>query len=451
MDTRSLTLQVASSDGSPIAGANVRPVGMRSKEEPGSCYGWGWRTVPGIDSGASDATGMATITFPAHCRDELTTGTVIVMVDHDEFCGMQVEVSVDAPPPIILARGTRIRLSASTASGVNIVSLHADITSQNRQMGTPKWQRDSNTISSFFPDGQYIARLVGKTAQGPLYFSEPTVFSSPSASELDFVWRLKEGTEFRGQFDELVPRPVRGGWVVAHVASPKLIQNACGVLGLRWYTHADVGEDGTFQVRSLPEGTLEIVAGCGGYVSTDLSEHVIDGIRHAQIMPDDRGQPVTIPMERTGDARILVLTPSGQPLADAGVGMSPNQSLGRSTSIIGARHKSEDILEARDAGTMEKLRRESEMPRFWAKTDASGVAVICGLPPGKHRVYVSTPDYDQPIESDHGPMRPGEIRVPRRENGIVVRGGEETSAEIRMEPKGSTSLSIAINAARRRR
>jgi hypothetical protein len=394
---------------------------------------------------------MATITFPAHCRDELTTGTVIVTVDHDDFCGVQAEVNVDAPQPIVLARGTRIRLSASAPAGINIVALHADIASQNRQMGTLKWQRDSNTISSFLPDGQYIARLVGKTAAGQIFFSEPTVFSTPSNSELDFVWPLKEGTSFRGQFDELVPRPVRGGWVVAHVTSPKLIQNACGVLAMRWYTHADVVDDGTFHLPNLPEGTLEIVAGCDGYVSTDLAEHVIDGIRHAQIMPDDRRLPVTLPMELTGDARILVFTPSGQPLADAGVGMSPNQSLGRSTSIIGARHKSEDILEAKDAGTMDKLRKEFEMPRFWAKTDADGIALIRGLPPGKHRVYVSSSDYDQPIESGHGPLRPGEIRVPRRENGIVIRGGEQASAEIRLEPKGSTSLRTALTAARRRR
>ena len=49
------------------------------------------QTVPGIDGGTSDVLGMATITFPAHCHDELTTGTVIVMVEHPEFCGTQVE------------------------------------------------------------------------------------------------------------------------------------------------------------------------------------------------------------------------------------------------------------------------------------------------------------------------------------------------------------------------
>jgi hypothetical protein len=129
--------------------------------------------------------------------------------------------------------------------------------------------------------------------------------------------------------------------------------------------------------------------------------------------------------------------------------MCPNQSLGRATSIIGARHKSEDVLEAKDMGSIDKLRKKFEMPRFCSTTDASGVAVISGLPTGKHRIFVSTSDFDQPIESDQAPLRRGEIRVPRRENGIVIIGGKQASTEIHMEPKGSTSLSAAITAARR--
>jgi hypothetical protein len=89
-----------------------------------------------------------------------------------------------------------------------------------------------------------------------------------------------------------------------------------------------------------------------------------------------------------------VLDPGGQPLNGASVNMCPNQSLGRATSIIGARHKSEDVLEAKDMGSIDKLRKKFEMPRFCSTTDASGVAVISGLPTGKHRIFVSTSDFD---------------------------------------------------------
>jgi len=106
VDTKSLRVQVIASDGSPLAGATVQPTGMRSKEERGSWYGWGRRPVPGILSGTSDTAGLATITYPAHVRDELTVAVVTVTVEHPEYCGAQVEVNVDSPRPIVLACGT---------------------------------------------------------------------------------------------------------------------------------------------------------------------------------------------------------------------------------------------------------------------------------------------------------------------------------------------------------
>jgi hypothetical protein len=451
VETKSLTVQVTSVDGSPLAGATIQPTGMRSREERGSWHGWGRRPAPGILSGTSDAAGIATITYPAHVRDELTVAVVTATVEHPEYCGAQVEMSVDAPSPIVLARGTQVRLTASSATNIPFIALHADIADDHRQSHTLKWQRapGSATIVSFLPDGKYMARLVGRTSNGQLYFGAPAIFSAPSAGSLEFAWQLKQGSGFNGKLDDSVPRPVRAGWVVAHVTSPTLVRDACNVLALRWYSTADVAEDGTFHLPYLPEGTLEVIACCDGWVSKDLYERVIDGVRHGQVMPDDRSQPAVLSMERTGDARILVLDPAGQPLADASVNMCPNQSLGRATSIIGARHKSGDILEAKDAGTIDKLRKEFEMPRFFAQTDASGVVVISGLPPGKHRIFVSSRDCDQPIESDHAPLQRGQIRVPRRENWIVITGGEQATTEISMEPKGSTSLSAAITAARK--
>jgi len=451
VDTKSLTVQVTTPDGLPLAGATITPTGLRSKEERGSWYGWGRRPVPGILYGTSDATGMATITYPARVRDELTVAVVTVTVEHPEYCGAQLELNVDAPGPIVLARGTPVRLTAASATNIRFVALHADIADDQRQAHTLKWQRepDLNTLTAFLPDGKYMGRLVGRTADGGLYFSAPALFSAPSTSPLEFVWQLTEGTGFQGKLDDAVPRPVKAGWVIAHVTTPKLIRDACGVLALRWYSTVDVREDGTFRLENLPEGTLEVIAGCDGWVSEDLDEPVIDGVRRGQVIPDDRSQPAILPMEQTGKAHIRILDPNGKPINGASVNMCPNQSLGRATSIIGARHKSESILEAKDAGAIDRLRKEFEMPRFYAQTDASGVAVISHLPPGKHRIFVSAPDYDQPIEADNTPLQRGQIRVPRRENSIVIAGGEQATTEVTMEPKGSTSLSAAITAARK--
>jgi hypothetical protein len=226
---------------------------MRSREERGSWYGWGRRPVPGILSGISDAAGNATITYPAHVRDELTVAAVTATVEHPEYCGAQVEVSVDAPSPIVLARGAPARLNASSAPNIQFAALHADVADDHRQSHTLKWQREpgSDTVTSFLPDGKYMARLVGRTADGQLYFSAPALFSAPSASTLNFAWKLKQGTSFHGKLDDSVPRPVKAGWVVAHVTSPNLVRDACGVLALRWYSTADVAEDGTFHLQTF--------------------------------------------------------------------------------------------------------------------------------------------------------------------------------------------------------
>ena len=449
METRELQVKVVGPDGLPVAGATVTPCGMRSKEARGSCYGWGPRKIPGVDGGTSDATGAATITFPAHCPDELTTGTIIVRVEHVGSCAAQVEVDVDAPRPIVLERGTRVRFTAQPG-GVVYSELYADIEHDERQSGRLKWERepDGLSLSSYLSKGKYIARVVGFTEAGEVYFGEPKLFSVPAldGADIHLAWAKKKGTSIKGMFGPEAPRPIRNGWAVAVVTSPKRVENACGVLATRWEVSVDVARDGSFILANLPEGTLEIVAGCEGYVSRHPGERSNYGIHEAQIMPDDRSLPLELPMEATGTARLVVRAPNGQPLANADVFFSPNQSLGRHTSIIGTRFNSVDVLRAREQGT---LGRKWEVPRFGGKTDEEGVIVVPGLPPGQQGFQVMSEKYDMPIEDEQRALLPGEIRVPRRMGRIAIRPGEESSAELRMEPKGSTSLSAAIQAAER--
>ncbi len=107
-----------------------------------------------------------------------------------------------------------------------------------------------------------------------------------------------------------------------------------------------------------------MIACCDGWVSKDLDERIINGIRHGQVMPDDRSQPVVLPMERTGEARILVVNPAGQPLQGAAVNMCPNQSLGRATSIIEAGIKVKLSWKQRTPETPTSFARNSRCPAF---------------------------------------------------------------------------------------
>jgi hypothetical protein len=212
-------------------------------------------------------------------------------------------------------------------------------------------------------------------------------------------------------------------------------------LASHWGTFTDVASDGSFTLDNLPSGALEVVAGCDGYVSKDMSGKATGGVLRAQEFTMDNGHPITVDMEPTGDARIVVKTPDGKPLTGANVFFNPNQMTGGGTSIVGYRYKSEDVLKrvAESGGSIGSFR--PPVPDFSAKTDAAGVAVIKGLPPGRQGYYVDSDSFDMPISIE---MRSS----PCRSGMITITGATESSDVVTMEAKGSTSLSAAIQAAK---
>jgi len=302
-----------------------------------------------------------------------------------------------------------------------------------------------------------LVRVVALTAQGKIYFSDSEPLSMPVSpprgivpmpigSDLTQSFWVQEGTAIKGILDPAIPRPVRGGWVVANVTSPKLDANDLRSLANGWRTSADVAKDGSFILTNLPPGTLEIMAGCEGYVSKDASTRPMPGIRQAQIVAPDRGHAVMIPMEATGDVRVSVQTPDGKPLAGATVLFYPNQRFGWSTNIIGTRTDSVKMLRDRDNDPDSFAPFRPDVPQFEAKTDANGVAVMKGLPPGQQSLHVFADSFDMPIEKSRPASLPVELWVPRRSATITVKPDAEVLAQVKMEPKGSTSLSAAIQA-----
>jgi hypothetical protein len=189
-------------------------------------------------------------------------------------------------------------------------------------------------------------------------------------------------------------------------------------------------------VTDLPAGSVKIMAGCDGYISKDLGATPISGIRQAQDVAPHADQPFSISMEPTGDARVLVQTPDGKPLAGAIVGFCPNQSFASGTNIVGTRADSSKMLQSRDQGFDALARSGPEVPRFSATTDATGEAVIKGLPPGDQIFFVSAENYEMRIQAN--------APYPRRMTTITVKSSTEVFAKVKLEPKGSMSLSAAM-------
>jgi hypothetical protein len=454
LEQRTLTVKVVDENGRPLPGASVRPTGLRTREERGSAYSWRSRSQSEIHDAVTDAEGRASISFPAHPLDNLTTGTVMVLVRHPATCPASAELDVDRPQPVKLARGTKVTLS--TQHEAAFTALYADVKDQARQAAFLKWERsaDGQSLTSHLPDGMYLLRLVALTAGNDCYFSAPFPLSLPSAAtntsasadgSIHLRFPLEKAASVTGALDPAVPRPIQGGWVVAHVTSPRLEPRACGVLFQGWYRSVDVAEDGSFTLPNLPPGTLEIVAGCPGYLSRDTSEKTNDTIHQAQLIGEERGYPLTIPMEATGSIRIAVQAPDGTPLRGAQVYSNPNQRLGRATSIVGARLDSENILRRQDASDPDAPSKRPAVLSFLVTTDATGTALISGLPPCRQSYSVQSAAFDMPITQD------GPHSNPHRMASVRVVSGGEISVTVKMEPKGSTSLSAAIQQADRER
>ncbi len=425
--TKTLSIQVIDQQGNPIQGASVKPTGLRTREDPRSWYGIRPQDKHFFQSGTTDAEGKASVSFPSHTADKLTTGTVIVLVQHPEVCSAAVEVNLDFPKPVTLVRGTKVMLSPQPLPCISFSRIEADIVDGKRQSRWQKWtpSPDGLSVSAHLPDGNYLVRLVAMTPQGKIYFSDSVPFSllaktengkNPQSGDFDLKksFVMHEGGMVKGVLDPSVPRPVKGGWIASCVSSPHPASDYGNSFINTWFTSADVAEDGSFMLTNLPAGSLEIVAGCDGYVSKDESGHFFTGIHQARLIGQDRDQQLSVPMEKTGEVRVEVQTPDGKPLSGATVGFSPNQGMGNCNGLLGARFNSAEMLSQQETDAATTAKQQPASLPFHAKTDASGVALIKGLPVGEQICSVTSDAYDMPFEILAPP------NVPRRQRTVTV-------------------------------
>lgn len=455
-----LHVQVVDEKGWPVAHASVRPIGMRTQEEPGSDYGWNMANAGGLVIGEplyTDANGNVSIPYPLHVFDNLHTGAVTVLVRHPDFCSIQQDVNVDMPLPVQLKKGTRLTLRATSADGKLLPDVYADVSDERFSSYSLQWTRsaDGKSISASFAPGSYVVRAV-VLPQGvsprdrPPLFSAATDFTAMSDSTQTLTLAVQPGTSVRGQLDDSVPRPVRKGLISACVLTPwpdALPHHSENGMP-SWDVSVPIAADGSFVLHDLPPGTLEIVALCDGYVSRQppgtegLPTHFAN-IREARRFPVDSPAPIIVPMEPAGSMRITVLKPDGKPLANAEVFSNPNEHLGGGNTILGASIDSAVIIPWHENGETSPLPGMSmSSQRFHAVTDADGVARIDDLPAGPANFMVYDHDFDMPIQSGPGPFT-----IPRRESTVTIIPRQEVAAQMTMEPKGSTSLSAAVRQA----
>jgi hypothetical protein len=291
-------LRVVDAAGQPIAGATVSPEGMRTKPGPYRSGWYGWRTeASGVTNRpvATDRDGYASVPYPKYVFERIETGVLCLAVDHPEFVPDRPECTVaTAPPagapwrvrlqdlwdrvrhktllarpdPIVLQKGAALKITVPLEPGSSReMRLFAQVSRLARE-DAEFWVRPQPGVilTRRLATGSHTVRAVGLDADGAAWFSDVVPIVAATGETNELVAPLKRGVTVRGQLDSSVPRPVKQGRVVAHVWPPA---SDAKQYPPQWHAWAAVRDDGSFEIKSLPEGELEIVALCDGFVSTN--------------------------------------------------------------------------------------------------------------------------------------------------------------------------------------
>lgn len=291
-------VRVVDTNGQPIAGAVIRPQGLRTKAGP---YRSGWYAWRADANGVSHQPvltgndGTATITYPKYVFEKIETGVICLGVDHHDFVPARPECEVDTTPPagapvgvilrywwdrfrhrglvsrpdaVVLNKGAILRLIAPPdAGGTPDAPLFAQVNGLSPS-DTNAWLRPAAGVlmTRRLAEGPFIMRAVKVETNGTLWFSQvvsnTAVAGQTNVIELTFA----RASTVRGELDAVVSRPVRNGRVIAQVWPRGFKAEASPPT---WHAWGKVSDDGKFEIPALPPGDLEIVALCAGFVSTN--------------------------------------------------------------------------------------------------------------------------------------------------------------------------------------
>lgn len=454
-------IRVVDAAGKPVAHAVILPEGLRTKPGPYVSGWYGWVTGK---SGApknpvnTDANGYAQVPYPKYVFERIETGTIIFSVNHPDFVPDRPEcVVTTAPPagapwrvwaddlwsrvqrralvarvdPVVLKKGAILKLSVRPGSaGRKDVPLYAQLSAAGRQE-TNFWIRPEPgvLITHRLPAGPQTLRAVQFDADGSTWFSDVISITAVSGQTNEVVADLKRGVAVHGQLDSTVPRPVRNGRVVAHVWPQGLSpQNSPP----QWHAWATNREDGSFDLGSLPEGDLEIVVLCNGFVSTNGPGKFRFHYPQKHLLGTN-DLAITIGMEPTARLEVRVTDDKGNPLKDAHVSTWPNVRYGEwsATILAGDRYNTSEQLLPKPVSEFHGWRQP--VPDFEGTTDSSGLAVLANLPPEVKHFDVEHPQFALPAVGPVGGQK-------RREASVTLVPGQTNHISVQLEPREQSPI-----------
>lgn len=451
-------IRVVDEAGAPAAGAVIQPEGLRTKPGPYVSGWYGWRTATngGVANPpvTTDNEGYARIPYPMHVFEQIETGTLCLSVTHPDFVAVRPErIVATAPPagapwrvwlneltsrilrkqlvarpdPVILKKGAVLVLKVEDTGTKG--RLTAQVSGAN-STDTNFWTQPQPglLVTRRLAAGACMVRAVQVDPDGAVWFSDAVTLTAVASQTNELAVTLNRGATVRGALDATVPRPVKNGRVVANVwptgCNPKDSPP-------QWHGWATVNEAGEFSIPFLPEGDLEVVSLCDGFISTNGPGQFQTRYPQKHQMSTNDLQ-IVIGMEPTARLEVQVLDDQGKPLKDVRVGTWPNVRYGEwgSVLLMSDCYNSAEFLFPKTAG------RPSWYKEVWdyqGVSDAAGLAVLPNVPATVKELAADHPQFSLPAVGTAGAGK-------HRYGKIALTPGETNRTSIQLEPRGNSPI-----------
>ena len=436
---REKTVRIVDESGKPVVGATIVPSYITTKH---ANYPWHVKGIGGSELPilTTDANGKVAIQIPRFAvpDEKIVPLKLICSVKHPDFAETsfnEVTVTDDVledVATIVAKRGAQVDVAAFVGDQLlpmdrvyALLSTKSPADREDMKVNTKGWLQLPR-----LPAGEECMRMAYFPEDGPARFSEVRHLQLFDGDRFELRFEMKPSVSVNGRLDEGVPRPIKNGRVVAVVG-----EMTAGRYFLEWHAWAKVKEDGSFKLEGLPQGELEVIALCDGYIAESGARP--DANRNDEELNPDllRPQvftiatamdPITLKMTRTSDCQIHVLGPDARPVNGAKCSFSPGVSWwhGGGGGYCFPLHSTIESL-TDPKGMIERCRSDQ---LFTAETNADGKAVVKNLPSGALQFTIDHDDLELPM---------GEWD---RYRYIDLTPGEQSDVTVRMQRKGKQFL-----------
>lgn len=458
-------IRVVDATGRPIPDAKVKPESLITKPDQRVEGNWGWNDSVPNDPVSTDKDGYARVPYSHYIFEKIETGSIQLSISHPDYVFDQVErVVSDAPldrarwrvwleyfwgrikqkkfvvrpDPVVLQRGAILKLVVRPDSlGPRNTPLFAQITfgPGRADPETNFWTRPGSGVlmTRRLWGGPCSLRAIRFDSQGWAWFGDVIQVQMVSGQTNEVVVDLKRGVALRGQLDASTPRPIANGRVIVD-AWPV----GGNPYGPEWHAWRTIAQDGTFIIGSVPEGELEIVAQCDGFISASGPGN--PKIRHPQKhFVGTNGLTINIGMEQAARLEVHVTDDKGKPLKDAHVKTRSNNLNGRFSAVVRAAdlYNTADLVLSKVSAWA--VYGEFSVVDFEDTTDSSGLAILPSLPADVTSFYVDHPQFELPkVTNFFSPTARGITYVTPKFNLVV---GTTNRVSVQLVPRGPSPFS----------